>query len=236
MIKCVIFDIDNTLFDYDRNHLIGMKALADYCQKHFQLSEEAMLSYYEKAQKTMEKRIGTDTAAIHNRLLRFQCMLELLSQPLFPHAVRMYHAYWDTFVAHAEPEPGIITFLENLKKHNIKIGIGTDMTAHIQYRKLERLQLFPYIDFIVTSEEAGIEKPNPHFFSLCVEKSTFSVDECAFIGDNIKKDVLGSRACGLKGIWYSQGSKNASFSEYLEYPVIESFENINLEDLLKKLA
>lgn len=236
MIKCIIFDIDNTLFDYDRNHLIGMKALSDYCQKHFLLSEKAMLSCYEKAQKIMENRIGTDTAAIHNRLLRFQCMLELLSQPLFPHALRMYHAYWDTFVTHAKPEPGIIDFLKNLKKHNIKIGIGTDMTAHIQYRKLEQLQLFSYIDFIVTSEEAGVEKPDPHFFSLCVEKSTFSVDECAFIGDNIKKDVLGSRACGLKGIWYSQGGKNASFSEHLEYPVIESFENIELEDLLRKLA
>lgn len=33
---------------------------------------------------------NSDTAAIHSRMLRMQCMLELLEQPLFPHAANMY--------------------------------------------------------------------------------------------------------------------------------------------------
>ena len=40
MIKAVIFDIDNTLYDYDKNHVYGMKALADYCESDFGKSEE----------------------------------------------------------------------------------------------------------------------------------------------------------------------------------------------------
>lgn len=55
-----------------------------------------MENYYKTAGKIMNKRIGSDTAAIHNRLLRIQCMLELMKQPLFPHAFNMYHTYWDT--------------------------------------------------------------------------------------------------------------------------------------------
>ena len=66
--------------------------------------------------KIMAKRIGTDSAAIHSRMLRFQCMTELLSQPLFPHVENMYHAYWDTMIAKCKTlSPGILKVLEELK-------------------------------------------------------------------------------------------------------------------------
>ena len=35
MIKTVIFDIDNTLYSYDKNHVYGMEALAAYCETAF---------------------------------------------------------------------------------------------------------------------------------------------------------------------------------------------------------
>ena len=46
MIKAVIFDIDNTLYDYDKNHIYGMKALADYCESAFGVSGEEMKRCY----------------------------------------------------------------------------------------------------------------------------------------------------------------------------------------------
>ena len=64
----------------------------------------------------MNKRIGSDTAAIHNRLLRIQCMLELMKQPLFPHAFNMYHTYWDTLIQRARPSKGAVGFIKELKK------------------------------------------------------------------------------------------------------------------------
>lgn len=53
MIKTVIFDIDNTLYDYDSAHLSGMKALTAYCIKEFKISEKQVLSCYDKAMKIM---------------------------------------------------------------------------------------------------------------------------------------------------------------------------------------
>lgn len=86
MIKAVIFDIDNTLYSYDENHIYGMEALAVYCRDSFGITTDEMQACYRKAGRIMTDRIGTDTAAIHSRMLRMQCMLELLEQPLFPHA------------------------------------------------------------------------------------------------------------------------------------------------------
>ena len=120
--------------------------------------------------------------------------------------------------------------MQELKKRGIRIGIGTDMTAYVQYKKLSALGLYSYIDFIVTSEEAGAEKPDPHLFDICVEKTGFSANECAFIGDSLKKDVEGSTKCGLRGIWYTQGKEPEMEAKF---PVIKSFENVNIDELLK---
>lgn len=154
-------------------------------------------------------------------MLRFQCMIELLGRPLFPHVKTLACAYWDTVLEQMKPYPGIIRLFQTLHEDQIRIGIGTDMTAYIQYRKLEELGVSPYVDLVVTSEEAGVEKPDPKFFGLCAEKAGCSAEECAFIGDNVKKDVQGSIAAGMHGIWYSQGAEP---EEGLPYPVISSFE------------
>ena len=230
MIKAVIFDIDNTLYSYDENHIYGMEALAVYCRDSFGITTDEMQACYRKAGRIMTDRIGTDTAAIHSRMLRMQCMLELWEKPLFPHALNMYHAYWDTLIRQAQPSPGVGTFMQELKKRGIRIGIGTDMTAYVQYKKLSALGLYSYIDFIVTSEEAGAEKPDSHLFDICVEKAGFSANKCAFIGDSLKKDVEGSAKCGLKGIWYTQEKEPP---EHRYFPTIRSFRGIDVDEFLK---
>ena len=63
--------------------------------------------------------------------------------------------------------------MKELKKRKIRIGIGTDMTAYVQYRKLEAIGVTSYIDFIVTSEEAGAEKPHYHFLISVWKKREF---------------------------------------------------------------
>ncbi len=220
MIKAVIFDIDNTLYSFDQVNGYGMRAVLDYCGTWSDLGKAELMELYQKAWHMAQQRIGTDTAAIHNRMLRFQCMMELMGQPLFPHVRTLYHLYWDTLLDHMEPSEGIVTFIQTLKERGLRTGVGTDMTAYIQYRKLEALGLAPYIDMVVTSEEAGVEKPHPDFFRLCVEKSGCRADECAFIGDHLKKDVNGAISCGLCGIWYSQGRQP---DKKMPFPVIHSF-------------
>ena len=48
MIKAVIFDIDNTLYSYDENHIYGMEALAVYCRDSFGITTDEMQACYRK--------------------------------------------------------------------------------------------------------------------------------------------------------------------------------------------
>lgn len=219
MIKAVIFDIDNTLYSFDRAHITAMDALLQYGEKKLDLDSEFMREGLKKTQQRIIDRLGTGDSAIHNRLIRFQCFLESLHLDL-EKALEMYHVYWDTILNVMEPEPGVKELITALRSDGISVGIGSDMTAYIQYKKLLRLGVLKDISFIVTSEEAGAEKPSPEFFRLCVEKAGCLPEECAFIGDSLKKDVTGAGDCGLRGIWYCPECEDAGAC-----PAIRSFKD-----------
>ena len=202
MIKTVIFDIDGTLYDYNAGNRIGMAALGAYCQEQFGLDENTFRETFSWANQEMGRRIGMPCAAIHNRLIRYQLMLEKLGAPLFPHARTMYHVYWDTLVGNMQPFDGLLAWMRQLKRDGIQIGIGSNMTAYIQYKKLEKLGVTPYIDWIVTSEEAGCEKPERRFFERCSAKSGVQPEECLFVGDSLEGDIKGAAAAGMQTLQF----------------------------------
>ena len=97
--------------------------------------------------------------------------------------------------------------MKRLSENGISIGIGTDMTVRMQYEKLERFGFAPYVKHIVTSQEAGHEKPHPEFMALCVRKAGCAPEECVFVGDTFKKDVLGALDAGMHAVWYNAKGK-----------------------------
>lgn len=202
MIKTVIFDIDGTMYDYNAGNRVGMAALKAYCEEQFGVDEHMFRETFSWANQEMGRRIGMPCAAVHNRLIRYQLMLEKLGQPLFPHARTMYHVYWDALVEAMQPSDGLIEWMRQLKADGVQIGIGSNMTAYIQYKKLEKLGVTPYIDWIVTSEEAGCEKPERRFFELCLAKSGVQPQECLFVGDSLEGDIKGAAAVGMQTLQF----------------------------------
>lgn len=201
-IKTVIFDLDGTLYNYRKADQAAKKELYGYCKSRFGLSEEeADRLFAEMFQKQQKEMHGQ--AASHSRLIRSQMVLEKLEKPLFPHALAMSNLYWDTFFDSMEAEPGIQELLRALRLYGIRIGCGTNMTTWVQYEKIRRLKLGPYMDFMVTSEEAGAEKPSVAFFTYLLLKTGSAPEECVFIGDSYKGDFEGSTNAGLKGVWYA---------------------------------
>ena len=73
------------------------------------------------------------------------------------------------------------------------------MQAHIQIKKLEKLNADKFIDFLVTSEEVGFEKPNKEIFELALKKMNLEKDQVIMIGDSLEKDVIGAKNFGIKG-------------------------------------
>ena len=201
MIQTVIFDIDNTLYDYDAAHAVAFQALTEYAQRELGVRPEEFPALHKAANTVLKARTGGNCAAIHNRLIRYQILLEDLGKPIF-HAPRMERLYWNTLLDAAVPSPGALSCLTQLKEGGKRLGLGTDMTADWQYVKLERLGMLPLFDFMVTSEEVTDEKPGEKFFQLCLEKAGCPAAQCAFVGDSLKKDVIGAQRAGMRPVWY----------------------------------
>lgn len=200
MIRAVLFDIDNTLYSYDRAHRTAYAALKRYCQEALDLDPERFEALHKSASRTLAQRSGMGPV-IHNRLIRYQLMLEAAGLPI-RRAPVMAELYWTGLLGAMEPTPGANAAIRAMKARGLSVGIATNMTADRQFDKLERLGLLPLVDFMVTSEELGAEKPDPRLFLLCAEKAGCRPEDCAFVGDSLEKDALAAAKVGMLGIWY----------------------------------
>lgn len=199
MNKAVIFDIDNTLYEYAPCDAAGTDAMHKAFGRHCAVSREAFLKLLSSAKSYTKSRLK-NTAACHNRMLYAQRICELAGIPAAAAALDMYNAYWDAFLAHMRLYDGVNELLALLKENGIKTGFCTDLTANIQMRKIVRLGLENIPDAIVTSEESGIEKPNKRMFQSVLEKLDVLPSEAVMVGDDYRRDICGAAACGIRAI------------------------------------
>ncbi len=216
MIKAVIFDIDNTLYDYDTAHAAGWEALLAYAQAHLGMDPAAFTRCHKAAADLVRQRLGTDCPAVHDRCLRYHTLLEENHLPTH-HAIAMSDLYWDTMIGSAVPTPGILECLLKLKEAGYILGIGSDMTIEYQLKKLMRLQILPCFDFLVCSETVNAEKPAKKLFLTCAQKAGVIPEECLFIGDNLKKDVLGAINAGMEALWFAPSEAQAAMHPEIPY-------------------
>ncbi len=201
--KALLLDIDNTVYDYNSAHLFGMEKVHEYCELTFNINRDQTSEAFNLARKRVHTELS-ETAASHNRLLYFQKMLEILDLSPLLHSMDIYNTYWDNFLEKMKPFEGIYSILE---KYKSKICLVTDLTAHIQFRKIKKLKLDKYCNHMVTSEEAGKEKPHPFMFMMALQKMNLQASEVCMIGDSFKKDIFGAANLNIKSIWINHDNK-----------------------------
>ncbi len=205
-IKGILLDIDNTLYSYDECHKIAMESVKSKLQSTIDISDLDFKDIYNKNRKRVNVDLNNQ-AASHSRLIYFQKVVEeIFGKSDLALILELEKAYWDSFLDNMELLENVYEFLEKCQKEKVKICIITDLTAEIQIKKLLKLNISSFIDFLVTSEEAGVEKPHPYIFKLCLEKLKLNHDEVLVVGDNLKKDILGAEL--LKMNYIHIGEKN----------------------------
>lgn len=231
MFKGILLDLDNTLYDYNLSHEAAKLAVIDYVSNFYGLNISTVTSAFDQACSSVKENL-TGTAASHNRLLYFQRMLEILSINALKNGLYLYDLYWDTFFNKMVLYPEAFNFLEKINK-KYKTCLVTDLTVHIQHRKIHKLGLEDLIDFIVTSEEIGQDKPHGTMFAKALEKMNLNANEVCMIGDNFQKDILGAVQQGIQSFWLTSDLERvhhcdlvdssclfipfSSFKELLEY-------------------
>lgn len=189
----VLLDIDDTLYRYENCHQYALHKCYEYFNEKVKaLSFSNFISIYE----TTRKRINIDLHGLgssHSRILYFQKVIEhVLSKTDVKFSLHLEDLYWKSFLSQMKLTEEAAHFLEQCRENKIKICAVTDLTTAIQFQKLNHLNIASYFDFVVTSEEAGVEKPHPYIFMLALEKLNLRTDDVIVIGDNPEKDIKGA--------------------------------------------
>jgi putative hydrolase of the HAD superfamily len=227
MTRCVLFDLDGTLYDFDTAAAHALAEGSAAAERLLGIPAEQIRADLRRILEE-QRSIAPDQAGYHSRLVRFQRILEEHRFPL-KFAVPLVHTYWRAFLDAMTPFPDADATLAALHERGLRIGLGTNMSAYMQFLKLERLGLIDRFDFVVTSEETAAEKPLSRFFSFCERKALCPAAECLFVGDNLQYDVLGAVAAGMQGLWLQPDAAKRA-----EHPEVRSI--ATLGELLSRFS
>jgi len=192
-VKGLFLDLDGTFYDYDPCNVAGKREaftfLSDRLDRSIDEVEKAFISGRVKT-KVPLKTVDRELAASHSRLLYFQKAIEeLTGQTHYSYILDANRIFWSKFIETMEIFPAAETFLKKAKAARKKTVIITDMTAKVQMQKILKLGIGPHIDFLVSSEEAGYEKPHAAPLELALAKTGLKPKEVVMIGEDEARDI-----------------------------------------------
>ena len=129
--------------------------------------------------------------------------------------------------------PGILQILEQLKHHNIKIGVATSSPARMMNTLIEHFGLMSYFQACVSADETNIGKPHPAVFIKCAEALNEKPWHCIAFEDSIN-GMVAAKAARMKVVVVPELGKLHKPEFGLADLVLSSMEEMNY-DLFKSL-
>jgi FMN phosphatase YigB (HAD superfamily) len=187
--KALLLDLDNTLYDYDARHSLALAEIAKRFQAKYRVAEKDFREAWEASRAVVKQRLGP-VASSHSRLLYLRQTLSVFGLGSeIQSAIELERIYWNSLLCGIVPTSGAAAFLERIRVMGIPCLIVTDLTTEIQLRKVLALGIADFVDYVVTSEEAGGDKVTGNPYLLAAEQLGFEGERVWMIGDDPVADV-----------------------------------------------
>ncbi|AKJ38045.1 HAD family hydrolase [Methanosarcina barkeri] len=193
-LRAVLFDMDNTLFDFVAAKLEACREILFFIWKGDVTEEPSVLfryflrgvygfEDYENIRDYMQER-NVFTAQGYRKCCEIYEREKLQNLELYP----------------AVPDT-----LDKLKKLGLKLVIITDADSYHALARLTRVRILNYFDLIVAADTTGTKKPDPAHFLFALKVLGIKPEETLVVGDNIKRDMVPARKLGLRTAYASYG-------------------------------
>jgi len=106
----------------------------------------------------------------------------------------------------------VLSTLATLQERRLILGILTNYDRNME-PICQELGLQPYINFTVTSKEAGADKPNPQMFLIALQRAEVNASEATHVGDQYIVDITGARGAGISPILIDRYDLNRDVSD-----------------------
>lgn len=202
----IFFDLDHTLWDFEKNSALAFeKVLAmnqiqvdlDVFLKHYvPLNLKYWELYRHEKVSQAELRYGRlkDTFDLINYEVSDE-LIDLISVEYIKYLPESNHLF-----------DGTIAILDYLKpKYNLHII--TNGFHEVQAGKMKNSGIEKYFKTITNSEMAGVKKPNPRIFEFALHTANADKQKSIMIGDCIDADVNGALNFGMDAIYFNENNK-----------------------------
>ena len=204
MIKAIFFDLFQTLVRYDppREELVA-QVLKDFgfdCEAGMfsgPLISADEFIYREIARRPLSLRSKEEKTALyieHQRILLTEAGIEADDKLVLGLLSRMQQ-FQMNLILFDDAAPA----MTDLKDRGLVLGlisnIEQDMTD-----TFNKLELNTWLRIIVTSQDAGANKPQPEIFQEALRRAAVQPSEAIYVGDQYHVDVIGANGAGMKGV------------------------------------
>ena len=207
MIRNVLFDLDDTLFDFHKAEKIALtKTLV-----HFGIDPtEETLALYSTINAAHWKRLDLGEISREEvKVGRYRELFKTIGVECDPVKAT---AYYESMLAIGHYfMPGAPELLEELYG-KYRLYIVSNGTAKVQEGRVGSSGIAKYMDGIFISQILGANKPDKQFFDICfAEIPDFSLSETVIIGDSLSSDLKGGINAGITTVWFNpKGIENDS--------------------------
>ena len=201
----VFFDLDHTLWDFDKNSEITFDTIFKnnhrsveiklFIEKYVPINQECWKLYqYDKIthEELRYNRLKHSFDAINYSISDSE--IDVIAEDYIRFLPENNHLF-----------DGTLEILDYLSQ-NYKLHIITNGFAAVQYKKINNSNIGSYFQTVTNSEMAGCKKPNPIIFDYAIDLAKAKKENSIMIGDSLDADVQGALDAGLDAIFFNESN------------------------------
>ena len=200
--KHIFFDLDHTLWDFDKNSALTFEKIFKLNDLNIDLS--AFLEVYVPINLQYWKLYREEK--IDKKSLKFARLNDAFKALDLEVSARIIHKLSDDYITHLSTFnhlfPDTIALLEYLQP-KYTLHIITNGFKEVQHGKLNQSNIDHFFQTVTNSEMVGVKKPNPKIFKHALQMAKATAEESLMIGDNLEADIMGALNFGMDAICFN---------------------------------
>ena len=198
----IFFDLDHTLWDFDKNSSLTFKKLLSL--HNINVNLKSFLRVYEPINLKYWKLYREEKIdKVNLRYFRLKDTFDALeidiSDCLINDLSDQYIKFLSTFNHLIMGSLDILKYLHP----KYKLHIITNGFQEVQTGKLEKSGISFFFETVTNSEMVGAKKPNRKIFDYALSAANTDIESSLMIGDNLEADILGAKNIGIDTIFFN---------------------------------